>query len=565
MVSIRLLLFVAALIRAAAALNILVFLLGTSQPERATMEHVAQQLALRHHTVVTIKPILIPEEPRLVKQKLHLVREKTMKNLLHKSMFQPLEKAYDVAPWLAGYDYDDFLVPYYAAHNASCSRIINSDLVDGLRKDNLDVALVYAGNPCQLAVAHVLGVPTVYFDLDGLTDETLVASGSPLDVQYPLSHCRLASQLSSPLVSRLAASACFLSEITSQSGVAPLASIVSRRYRQMDGPITKQFREDYTFKKRFPSFPDVNTLKQRATLYFVNSDPLLEYERALPPHVIPVGGIHMEHPKPLFSPWNETIAQSKEGTIVVSFGTLVNNAKMSESQAAALYGALSQLTSYRIIWNIGAGLKLPGIDVDKAPAHMNITAYLPQNDVLADKRTKLLITNGGMSSLMEAVAYGVPVVGVPLYGVNKHNLDKVAHKGLGVVLQKSELSQTNLLQAIRTVLDSAKYKTVAKDMAREFKARHGKEIVFERAMHYIEHVGRHHAAAFYRPKTDFFTPLRQLSIETTLLLLLILGGPLALAFIILNKSLSALFSSRATSIIAESLATPVKKTKAKAQ
>lgn len=52
---------------------------------------------------------------------------------------------------------------------------------------------------------------------------------------------------------------------------------------------------------RFPSFPDVNTLKQRATLYFVNSDPLLEYERALPPHVIPVGGIHMEHPKPLFS------------------------------------------------------------------------------------------------------------------------------------------------------------------------------------------------------------------------------------------------------------------------
>ncbi|GMT06987.1 hypothetical protein PENTCL1PPCAC_29161 [Pristionchus entomophagus] len=559
----RLVVTVAGLLHAAGALNILVFLLGTQQQERATMEHMAQQLALRHHSVVSVKPILIPEEPRLVMQRLHLVREKTMKNLLHKTQFRPLEQAFDIAPWQSGYDYDDYLVPYYAAHNATCARIINSDLIDGLRKDSLDVALVYAGNPYQLAVAHVLGIPTVYFDLEGLTDETLVASGSPLDVQFPLSHCRLASQFTNPIASRLAASLCFLSEIASQSGFSPLATIFSRRYRQMDGPITKQFAEDYTFKKRFPSFPDVNTLKRRASLYFVNTDPLLEFERPLPPHVIPVGGIHIEHPRPLYSPWNETIAKSKDGTIVVSLGTHVNNAKMSEAQAGALYGALSQLTNYRIIWNIGAGLKLPGIDVDKAPDHMNITAYLPQNDVLADKRTKLLVTNGGMSSLMEAVAYGVPVVGLPLYGVNKHNLEKVASKGLGVVLPKSELSQTNLLQAMKTVLESAKFKTVAKDMSREFKSRHGKGTVFERALHYIEHVGRHHGAAFYKPKTDSVSPLRQLSIETTLLLLAILGGPLALAFIILTKSIS-LLSSKTSSILSQSLTTPVK-TKAKTQ
>ncbi|GMR62015.1 hypothetical protein PMAYCL1PPCAC_32210 [Pristionchus mayeri] len=555
---------VMALARAATALNILVFLLGTSQPERATLEHVAQQLALRHHTVVTVKPVLIPEEPRLVKPRLHLVREKTMKNLLDKKMYRPLEQAYDVAPWQAGYDYDDFLLPYYAAHNASCARIINSDLIDGLRKDNLDVAVVYAGNPCQLAVAHILGVPSVYFDLEGLTDETLVASGSPLDAHFPLSHCRLASVFTNHLFSRLAASLCFLSEMAAQSGVAPLASIVSRRYRQMDGPIAKQFAEDYTFKKRFPSFPDVNTLKQRAALYFVNTDPLLEFERALPPHVIPVGGIQMEYPKPLFSPWNETTAKSKDGTIVVSLGTSVNNAKMSESQAAAIYGALAQLTSYRIVWNIGAGLKLPGIDVEKAPEHMNITAFLPQNDVLADKRTKLLVTNGGMSSIMEAVAYGVPIVGIPLYGVNKHNLEKVAYKGLGLVLPKSELSQTNILHAMKTVLDSAKFKTVAKDISREFKARHGKETVFERAMHYIEHVGRHHGAAFIRPKTDLFTPLRQLSFEMTLLLLTMLAGPLALAYIILSKSLSSLVFSKPSTGITHASSDSAKKSKAKA-
>lgn len=63
-------------------LNILLFLLGTTQQERAPMEHLAQSLALRHHTVITVKPVLVPEEPRLVKPVLHLVREKTLKNLL---------------------------------------------------------------------------------------------------------------------------------------------------------------------------------------------------------------------------------------------------------------------------------------------------------------------------------------------------------------------------------------------------------------------------------------------------------------------------------------------------
>ena len=64
------------------SINILIFLLGTNQFERNTFEYLAQQLALRHHSVITVKPVLIPEEPRLVKPKLHLVREKTLKNLL---------------------------------------------------------------------------------------------------------------------------------------------------------------------------------------------------------------------------------------------------------------------------------------------------------------------------------------------------------------------------------------------------------------------------------------------------------------------------------------------------
>lgn len=50
----RVVLAVAALAHVATSLNILVNLLGTSQPERATMEHIAQQLALRYENTVHI-------------------------------------------------------------------------------------------------------------------------------------------------------------------------------------------------------------------------------------------------------------------------------------------------------------------------------------------------------------------------------------------------------------------------------------------------------------------------------------------------------------------------------
>lgn len=64
--------------------NVLFFLLGTNAFDRHIFEFLAQQIALRHHNVVTVKGILVPEEPRLVKPRLHLVREKVIKNLLPK-------------------------------------------------------------------------------------------------------------------------------------------------------------------------------------------------------------------------------------------------------------------------------------------------------------------------------------------------------------------------------------------------------------------------------------------------------------------------------------------------
>ena len=62
---------------------------------------------------------------------------------------------------------------------------------------------------------------------------------------------------------------------------------------------------------RYNGCPDVDQLKRHSAAFFVNTDPLLEYPRALPPHVIPVGGLHIDHPKPLFAVISNIIISEK--------------------------------------------------------------------------------------------------------------------------------------------------------------------------------------------------------------------------------------------------------------
>ena len=196
-------------------------------------------------------------------------------------------------------------------------------------------------------------------------------------------------------------------------------------------------------------------IKQSAELYFVNTDPILEDGTSFPNNVIPVGGFHVDHVKPLFSPWNTTIEAAEKGMIVVSLGTQGDSTKMKPSHFKAILGALSKLTKYRIYWRIGPNMsEMKDLNLDKIPSHINMTTFVPQNDLLGHKRCRLLITNGGMSSVMEAVAHGVPMVGIPLYGVNYANMMKVQNKGLGLVVQKNMLTESNLLGAIKEVLEN---------------------------------------------------------------------------------------------------------------
>lgn len=51
-------------------------------------------------------------------------------------------------------------------------------------------------------------------------------------------------------------------------------------------------------------------------------------------------------------------------------------------EVKAILGALSKLTKYRIYWRIGHKVQLKGVKEEDVPTHVNLTAYIPQNDLI---------------------------------------------------------------------------------------------------------------------------------------------------------------------------------------
>lgn len=74
--------------------------------------------------------------------------------------------------------------------------------------------------------------------------------------------------------------------------------------------------------------------------------------------------------------------------------------------------------------------------------------------VTAHKRTRLLITNGGMHSIMEAIVHGVPIVGIALFGTDRYNLAKIQNKNLGLFLEITQLTENRLYQLVIEALQN---------------------------------------------------------------------------------------------------------------
>lgn len=92
----------------------------------------------------------------------------------------------------------------------------------------------------------------------------------------------------------------------------------------------------------------------------------------------------------------------------------------------------------------------------KQAFNINNQAYIDNNKryylVTEHPKIKLFITQGGLQSTDEAIAGGVPLIGIPMIWDQAFNVDKYVQLKIGIQLDINSLTETNLKSAIDEVI-----------------------------------------------------------------------------------------------------------------
>jgi MGT family glycosyltransferase len=96
------------------------------------------------------------------------------------------------------------------------------------------------------------------------------------------------------------------------------------------------------------------------------------------------------------------------------------------------------------------------------PPNVTVVDYLPHAAVLG--HTSLVISHGGMSTVMAALAHGEPLVCIPQGRDQSFNADRVQSCGVGISVPQDAPSEA-IAGAIQAVLDNASYSESASSFA----------------------------------------------------------------------------------------------------
>ena len=82
--------------------------------------------------------------------------------------------------------------------------------------------------------------------------------------------------------------------------------------------------------------------------------------------------------------------------------------------------------------------------------------WLPQQSLLVHPRVRVYFGHGGVNGLNEAVYFGVPVVGMPVWADGEDNVRRLVEKGCAVMVRKGDNADT-LYNAVVRARDDPLY------------------------------------------------------------------------------------------------------------
>ncbi|KAJ6644295.1 UDP-glycosyltransferase UGT5 [Pseudolycoriella hygida] len=251
--------------------------------------------------------------------------------------------------------------------------------------------------------------------------------------------------------------------------------------------ITEMIKKTTSFKNT----PSMLELGARTVLFLTNYDPSVDGIQQIPPNVIPAGGLQIKPANKLLEDFQVIADSATYGLVLFSLGTNVQGEMLGDERIKAILEAFRKLPKYIFLWKVSLD-KFPV----PLPSNVVVRKWVPQNEILAHKNTKLFITHAGLLSTQESIYYGVPMLGIPIFADQFVNIRRSVAKGVADVLYIKDLSTDTLHTKVTNLLTQSKYRKQIQLASAAF--RDQKETPLERALWWIEWVIRNPNANHFR-------------------------------------------------------------------
>ncbi|XP_076457785.1 2-hydroxyacylsphingosine 1-beta-galactosyltransferase-like [Babylonia areolata] len=216
-------------------------------------------------------------------------------------------------------------------------------------------------------------------------------------------------------------------------------------------------------------------LANKAEIFVVETDHVLDYPRSTLPNVKLIGGTATGPAKALPPEFQSFMDSAKEGVVIVSFGSYVLG--LPKHISDKILQVLLQLPMKSVF---RSNLTSPD------PKKILTAPWIPQNDLLGHPHTKVFVSHCGKNGQYEALYHAVPIVATPLFIDQPYNAERARVKGFAEVLDLNTCTAEQMRSSILTVANEPRYKQAVVKRSRLFRELYG--LPMETAAYWLDHV-----------------------------------------------------------------------------
>ncbi|XP_025262697.1 UDP-glucuronosyltransferase 1-3-like [Camponotus floridanus] len=320
--------------------------------------------------------------------------------------------------------------------------------------------------PCYLAFGRHLNVPIVATVASIFHDWLNEVSGNPFNLAYIPS-------LLSTYTQRM-------------SFTQRVANVILSNYFSAQVHYETNSQLEFVKKHFDIDVSHIKDLYRDIALYLVNTHHSLHGIRPMTTNVIEVGGVHLKDDDPLPPEVQKWLDESKNGCIYFTFGSMVRIETFPKEITEQFYASFEKIAPVRVLMKVAKKEDLlPGL-----PKNVMTQSWFPQISVLKHKNTRGFITHGGGLGTQESIYCGVPMIGIPLFGDQRINIQNYVNKKVAVAFESIyDVTEEKLTSALNKILKDPSYYKNVQRLSKLFVDRPMSAL--NTSIFWIEYIGKH--------------------------------------------------------------------------